>query len=255
MTGPRDTSGATLAGRRVLVTGAARGIGRAAALAASEAGASVAVCDVLDAELAVTAAQIGARGTPAFSALCDVTDAGAVERTVAAAQAALGGIDTLVNSAGVLAVGRLGELTDETWARVLDVNLGGTMRMTRAVLPAMLEAGAGSIVQIASITPIKGEARTAAYSASKGGVIGLTRSLSAEVARSGVRVNAVAPGFILTDQTAEVFVGETGDWVRRQVPAGRLGTPEDVAGMVVYLASDASRYVTGQVLSVDGGVT
>jgi NAD(P)-dependent dehydrogenase (short-subunit alcohol dehydrogenase family) len=255
MTGPRDTSGATLAGRRVLVTGAARGIGRAAALAASEAGASVAVCDVLDAELAVTAAQIGARGTPAFSALCDVTDVAAIERTVAAAQAALGGIDTLVNSAGVLAVGRLGELTDETWARVLDVNLGGTMRMTRAVLPAMLEAGAGSIVQIASITPIKGEARTAAYSASKGGVIGLTRSLSAEVARSGVRVNAVAPGFILTDQTAEVFVGETGDWVRRQVPAGRLGTPEDVAGMVVYLASDASRYVTGQVLSVDGGVT
>jgi NAD(P)-dependent dehydrogenase (short-subunit alcohol dehydrogenase family) len=253
--GSSDTSGGALAGRRVLVTGAARGLGRAIALAAADAGAAIAICDVLQAELAVTAAELEARGAVTFAAVCDVTDVGAVQRTVAAAQQALDGVDTLVNNAGVLAVGRIAELTDETWDRVLDVNLGGTFRMTRAVLPAMLEAGAGSIVQIASITPIKGEARTAAYSASKGGIIGLTRSLAAEVARSGVRVNAVAPGFILTDQTADVFVGETGEWVRRQVPAGRLGTPEDVAGMVVYLASDASRYVTGQVLSVDGGVT
>jgi NAD(P)-dependent dehydrogenase (short-subunit alcohol dehydrogenase family) len=250
-----DVSGGALAGRRVLVTGAARGLGRAIALAAADAGASVAICDVLEAELAATAAELEARGATTFSAVCDVTDVAAIERTVAGAQAALGGIDTLVNNAGVLAVGKLADVTDETWARVLDVNLGGTFRMTRAVLPAMLEAGEGSIIQIASIAPIKGEARTVAYSASKGGVIGFTRALADEVARGGVRVNAVAPGYMITDQTAELFEGDTGDWVRRQVPAGRLGTPEDVVGMVVFLASDASRYVTGQVLPVDGGVT
>jgi NAD(P)-dependent dehydrogenase (short-subunit alcohol dehydrogenase family) len=242
--------GPQLAGRRAIVTGAGRGIGAAIAAALAAAGASVAICDI-DERVSAAAAEI--EGT-AIGARCDVSSTAEVERFVAWAAAELGGLDVLVNNAGVLGAWRLDETSDEQWERVLDVNLTGAFRVTRAAMPHLLGSGSGRVISLASITPIRGEARTTAYAASKGGVIGFTKALSREVARRGVTVNAIAPGYMLTDQTAEVFEGEHRDSILSQVTMREFGSPGDVAGAAVYLASDAARYVTGQILVVDGGV-
>jgi 3-oxoacyl-[acyl-carrier protein] reductase len=239
-----------LEGRRALITGAARGIGREIAAAMAAAGASVAICD-LDESIEETAAALGER---VVGRRCDVSSTEEVERCVEWVVDQLDGLDTVVNNAGVLATSKLGETTDEQWARVIDVNLTGTFRVTRAALPRLLDSGRGRVISMASITPLRGEARTTAYAASKGGLIGFTKALSREVAHRGVTVNAIAPGYILTEQTAEVFGGEFGDSVLSQVTMREFGRPDDIAGAAVFLASDAARYLTGQVLVVDGGV-
>jgi NAD(P)-dependent dehydrogenase (short-subunit alcohol dehydrogenase family) len=241
-----------LSGRRALVTGAARGIGLAIAAGLHRAGAAVALCDVDEGVVEAAAALDGAAAVTA--GVCDVRRSDDVDAFVARAAGELGGIDVLVNNAGILGTGRLADSTDAEWERILDVNLMGAFRATRAVLPGMLERGFGRVISLASITPLRGEARTTAYAASKGGLIGMTKSLSREVAHRGVTVNAVAPGYVLTDQTAEVFGGEHGDAIRAQITMRDFGRADDIAGAVSYLASDAARYVTGHVLVVDGGV-
>ncbi|HET7506871.1 MAG TPA: SDR family NAD(P)-dependent oxidoreductase [Solirubrobacterales bacterium] len=243
-------AGPQLAGRRVLVTGAARGIGTAVAAAMAAAGAGVAICDRDDSVEEVAAAIEGG----AVGRRCDVGSTPEVDACVEWAAAELGGLDVVVNNAGILGAWKLGETSDEQWQRVLDVNLTGVFRVTRAAMPRLLESGRGRVISMASITPIRGEARTTAYAASKGGVIGMTKALSREVAHRGVTVNAIAPGYMLTDQTADVFEGEHREAILSQVTMREFGRPDDVAGAAVYLASDAARYVTGQVMVVDGGV-
>lgn len=242
----------SLAGRRAIVTGAARGIGRAIATALHDAGAAVTFADIDQRGLEAVAAELP--GERAMVGVCDVTSEEAVQELVTRTRESFGGVDILVNNAGVLFTGLLTETPDAQWKRVMDVNTTGVFRMVRAVLPEMLSARWGRIISLASITPLKGEARTTAYAASKGAVIGLTKSLSREVAHRGVTVNAIAPGYILTDQTEAVFTGEHGPAIRSQITARDFGSPEDIGGAAVYLASDAARYVTGHVLVVDGGV-
>lgn len=241
-----------LVGRSAIVTGAARGIGCAIATALHGAGAAVTFADVDQRRLDAVAADLP--GERVLTSVCDVTSEDAVEELVSRARESFGAIDILVNNAGVLFTGLLTETPDVEWARVIDVNTTGVFRMIRAVLPAMLAARWGRIISLSSITPLRGEAGTTAYAASKGAIIGLTKSLSREVAHRGVTVNTIAPGYILTDQTEEVFTGPHGPTIRAQITARDFGTPQDISGAAVYLASDAARYVTGHVLVVDGGV-
>ncbi|MDO9377448.1 MAG: SDR family oxidoreductase [Nocardioidaceae bacterium] len=228
-----------------LVTGAARGIGAEVADALARAGHEVVGCDL---------GEVVSRDGVAMRT-CDVSDAGAVQEMVDAIEAENGPVEVLVNNAGILRNKPLRHLTSDEIEAVIRVNLLGTIWCTQAVGTLMTARGYGRVISMASITATKGEAHTSAYAASKGGVIGFTRALAREYAHRGVTVNAVAPGFIATDQTRDVFVGEVGDAVMAQIPARRLGTPADIAAMVVFLAGSASSYVTGQVLTVDGGVT
>lgn len=241
-----------LRGKRALVTGAARGIGRAIATRLHDAGAEVVVADVDAPGLAAVAADL--RGERVTVSVCDVTSEEAVTELMQMTHERLGGVDILVNNAGVLFTGLLTETPDSEWERVMEVNATGAFRVIRAVLPGMLSAGWGRIISVASITPLRGEARTTAYAASKGALIGLTKSLSREVAHRGVTVNAIAPGYILTEQTEAVFKGEHRSAIKAQITVREFGTPDDIGGAAVFLSSDAARYVTGHVLVVDGGV-
>ena len=239
-----------LTGKTAFVTGSTRGIGHAIARALHAAGAKVAVVGRDRARAEAVAAELGDRTA---GVACDVAQADQVEAAIAAAERALGPIDILVNNAGLTRDNILLRLTDADWNAVLDANLKGAFHTTRAVIKGMMKRRAGRIVNITSIVGLTGNKGQANYAASKAGLIGFTKSVAKEYASRGVLANCVAPGFIETDMTA-ALPDEARATLLQDIALGRLGRPEDVAGAVLFLASDLSGYVTGQVLVVDGGM-
>jgi 3-oxoacyl-[acyl-carrier protein] reductase len=239
-----------LTGRTAFVTGSTRGIGLAIARALHGAGAKVAIVGRDQSRAESLAAELGPR---ASGVACDVAQVDQVERAIAAAEAALGPIDILVNNAGLTRDNILLRLSDADWDAVLDANLKGAFHTTRAVIKGMMKRRAGRIVNITSIVGLTGNKGQANYAASKAGLIGFTKSVAKEYASRGVLANCVAPGFIETDMTA-ALPEEARATLLQAIALGRLGRPEDVAGAVLFLASDLAGYVTGQVLVVDGGM-
>ena len=240
MTSPFD-----LTGRTALVTGGARGLGAAYVRALHTAGAAVVVADLLDDEGAALVEELGPRTS--FVHL-DVTDEQGWDAAVAAAVERYGGLDVLVNNAGIANAAPIEHYSTAKWHAVIAVNLTGTFFGCRAVVPAMAAAGGGSIVNISSVEGLRGSPGLHGYTAAKFGVRGLTKSLAVELGPRGIRVNSVHPGLILTDMTTRI------DPERIDIPLGRAGTPDDVAGTIVFLASDASRFTTGAEFVVDGGM-
>ena len=239
-----------LSGKVAFITGSTRGIGHAIARGLHAAGAKVAVVGRDQARAQAVAAELGDRAT---GVACDVAQADQVAAAIATAEAALGPIDILVNNAGLTRDNLLLRLTDADWNAVLDANLKGAFHTTRAVIKGMMKRRAGRIVNITSIVGLTGNKGQANYAASKAGLIGFTKSVAKEYASRGVLANCVAPGFIETDMTA-ALPEEARATLLQAIALGRLGRPEDVAGAVLFLASDLAGYVTGQVLVVDGGM-
>ena len=246
--------GVDLTDQVAIVTGAGRGLGRAIAEGLAAAGAKVACVDIDEGTLARAAAAIRDAGGTAEPVTCDVSDSGRVAEVVGEAVHRWGKLDILVNNAGITRDNLIMRMKDDQWDAVLAINLKGTFLFTRAAAKPMMKARRGRIVNLASVSGLMGNPGQANYSASKAGVIGLTRTVARELAPRNITVNAVAPGFIATEMSAKLGE-ETLAEVRKQIPLGRLGEPQDVADAVLFLASEAAAFVTGQVLTVDGGLT
>ena len=242
----------------VLITGSGIGIGAATARAFADAGYRVVVTDVLDEEGQRVASEIAEGGGEAEYHHLDVTSTEEVERVVSAAEDDYGPLDCVVANAGIAHKVPLPDLTDEKWDHTQEVDLKGVMRVCRAAAPAMREAGRGSMIAVSSIMGVAyGWDEHVQYSAAKAGVVGLVRGLAVELARDGIRVNGIAPGYIRTAQalSEEHSLGPEGlEKAAEFIPMGRVGEPEDIADVIVFLASDAARYLTGQVVVVDGGL-
>jgi NAD(P)-dependent dehydrogenase (short-subunit alcohol dehydrogenase family) len=243
-----------LAGRRVLITGAARGLGLAFAQAAAAAGAKVAMADIIADVLEQSAAQLMQRGLDVRSFALDVADPASITACADAAIGWLGGLDGLVNNAAITnSGGRSSEQLDiATWDRVMDVNVRGTWLMTNACLAALRASDRGSIVNLASDTPLWGAPNLLAYVASKGAIIAMTRSLARELGNDGITVNSIAPGLTLVEATEYVPAHRHQTYHDRRA-IQRSQVPEDVCGAVVFALSDLSRFMTGQTLAVNGG--
>jgi len=243
-----------LTGKTALVTGGARGIGRMLALALAEAGADIAITSRTESELRETAKEVEARSRTCLYQALDVRDSEAVRSFVDRIAEQQGGIDILVNAAGLNVRKSFLDLTADDWDLVMDVNLKSMFIVSQAVIPHMLKKRAGKIINIASLSSEVGFNGFAAYCASKGGVKQLTKALAVEFAKDGIQVNAIGPGYFRTKMTGPVFSDENKvKWMTERAPMGRFGNERDLGGAGVFLASSASDYMTGQVLYVDGG--
>jgi len=244
-----------LSGKVAIVTGSARGIGRAIAVKLAEVGADIVVNDITAASesLESAATEIRALNRKVMSVTADVSSKDDVNRMVEAAANAFGHIDIMVNNAGVTRDQLLMRMTDEEWDTVLNIDLKSAFLCTRAVVRHMLRQRSGRIISIASVVGIIGNASQTNYSAAKAGIIGFTRSVAKEVGSRGITANAIAPGFIETKMT-EQLDGKRKQAFLDRIPMGITGTPRDVAEAVAFLASDEAKYITGQVLGVDGGM-
>ena len=236
-----------------LVTGAAHGIGRAIALKFAQAGANVVCVSRTEANSAKVAEEVRALGRTAWAHAVDVADAGAVSEAAEKILAQTGRVDILVNNAGVTRDGLLMRMSDEDWDTVLNTNLRGAFLVTKAFVRAFAKQRSGRIINIASVIGLMGNAGQANYAASKAGLIGFTKSVARELGARGVTANAIAPGFIETDMTA-VLNDDLKKELLKRIPTGSFGQAEDVAQAALFLAGPGARYVTGQVLTVDGGM-
>lgn len=236
-----------------LITGSSRGIGRAEAIALARDGYAVCVnCVEREDKAQELAAQLRSEGCEAMWYKADVADAAAVKQMVAEVEKTLGAVTLLVNNAGIAKQCLFQDMTEDYWKRIFDVNLNGAFSTIQAVLPHMLHEHSGCIINTSSIWGQHGASCEVAYSATKHAIIGLTRSLAQELAPTNIRVNCVAPGVINTDMV-QVLGRETLDALAEDTPVGRLGRPEDIAAVVSFLASDAASFITGQVITSDGG--
>jgi 3-oxoacyl-[acyl-carrier protein] reductase len=241
-----------LSGKVAVITGASRGIGRQTALTLAGAGAAVVLTSRGDAAAAV-AAEVTASGGQALALAADVADAEAVQRVVEATTERFGRLDVLVNNAGITRDQLLLRMKRDDWDAVLATNLTGTFLCTQAVLKTMLKQRSGRIISISSVVGQSGNPGQTNYAATKAGIIGFSKALAREVASRSITVNVVAPGLIATDMTRDISSDAQANWAAA-IPLNRLGTPEDVAAAVCFLASDAAGYITGQVLAVNGGM-
>jgi len=237
----------------VVVTGAARGIGRAIAEKFGQLGFNIVICDVEKDLVAATAKEIGKLGVKALGMKVDVTQMVEVENLFEKTIAAYGRVDVLVNNAGITRDTLLIRMQENDWDAVIAVNLKGTFNCTKAAAKIMMKQRTGAIVNIASVVGVMGNVGQANYAASKGGVISLTKSAAKELGSRGITVNAVAPGYIETDMT-KTLSAEVKQAFLNLIPLKRPGTPEDVADVVAFLASPAARYISGQVIHIDGGM-
>lgn len=243
-----------LTGKTALVTGAARGIGKAIALKFAEEGANVAFTDlVIDENGEATKAEIEAKGVKCMAYASNAADFAQTEEVVGQVHKDFGSIDILVNNAGITKDGLMMRMTEAQWDAVINVNLKSAFNFIHACTPIMMRQRSGSIINMASVVGVHGNAGQSNYAASKAGMIALAKSVAQEMGSRGIRANAIAPGFIETAMTAALPEDVRADWAKK-IPLRRGGQPEDIANVATFLASDLAFYVTGQVLQVDGGM-
>lgn len=239
-----------LEGKKALVTGATGGLGAEIARALHKQGAHLVISGTRKEKLDALAKELG---NHVIVIPCDLSSAESTQKLIPEAEAALGGLDILVNNAGLTQDGLMMRMSDEQWGKVIEVNLSSVFRLSRDAIKGMMKKRAGRIINITSIVGVTGNAGQANYAASKAGLIGLSKSLAAEVATRGITVNCIAPGFIESPMT-DVLNDKQREAILNEIPQGAIGSPDDIAAGVVYLASDESKYITGQTLHINGGM-